>query len=93
MRFLSSHNTRWWKNFKDGPTPVEIEIARTTESGVARLWDSDSAQLRNGVRRFLTALPRDAVIYGIGLDADRKPIESDIEKTANHVVLVEVEVD
>jgi hypothetical protein len=93
VRFLSSHNTRWWKNFKDGPTPVEIEIARTTESGVARLWDSDSAQLRNGVRRFLTALPRDAVIYGIGLDADRKPIESDIEKTANHVVLVEVEVD
>jgi hypothetical protein len=93
VRFLSSHNTGWWKNFKDGPTPVEIEIACKTVSGVARLWDSDSEQLRNGVRRFLTALPRDAVIYGIGLDADRKPLESDIEKKANHVVLVEVELD
>jgi len=93
VRFLSSHNTGWWKNFKDGPTPVEIEIARKTVRGVARLWDSDCDELRNGVRRFLTALPRDAVIYGIGLDADRKPLESDIEKRASHVVLVEVEVE
>jgi hypothetical protein len=93
VRFLSSHNTRWWMNFKDGPTPVEIEIARTTVSGTARLLDSDSDALRNGVRRFLTALPRDAAIYGIGLDSNRKPRESDIEKKANHVVLVEVELD
>jgi hypothetical protein len=91
VRFLSSHNTRWWTNFRDGPTPVEVEIARRTHSGVARVWDQDSETLRNGVKSFLTALPRDAMIYGIRLDADRKPRETDLAKTGDHVVLVEVE--
>ena len=93
VRFLSSHNTNWWKNFKSEPTPVEIEIARRKLAGIARVWDTDSETLRDGVRSFLTALPRDAVVYGIGLDADRKPIEADIARTANHVVLVEVELE
>jgi len=91
VRFLSSHNTAWWKNFKDGPTPVEIEIAREKFSGKAQIWTQDSEHLREGVRRFLTALPRDAVVYGIGLGSDRKPIESEIAKAASHVVLIEVE--
>jgi hypothetical protein len=47
--------------------------------------------LRDGVRQFLTALPRDAMIYGIGLDAERRPREADIEMAPTHVVLVEVE--
>lgn len=93
VRFLSSHNTAWWKNFRDGPTPVEIEIGRESHLGRARVWDEDSETLRNGVRRFLTALPRDAVVYGISLGSDRKPLEADIERTADHVVLVEVELD
>jgi deazaflavin-dependent oxidoreductase (nitroreductase family) len=93
VRLLSSHNTTWWKNFRAGPTPVEIEIARKTFTGTARLFDSDSEMLRGGVRAFLTALPRDAGIYGIGLDKDRKPRESEIEKAAHHVILVEIELD
>lgn len=91
VRFLSSHNTGWWKNFKDGPTPVEIEIARETVKGQARVWDEDSEYLRDGVRRFLTALPRDAVVYGIGLDGKRRPREEDIARKGHHVVLVEVD--
>ncbi len=93
IRFLSSHNTRWWTNFKDGPTPVEVEIARRRIPGHARLYAEDSEHLREGVRRFLTQLPRDAVVYGIGLDSNRKPKESEIARTADHVVLVEVEVE
>ncbi len=91
VRFLSSHNTRWWTNFRDGPTAVEVEIARQIHSGVARVWEQDSETLRDGVRRILTALPRDAMIYGIRIDADRKPREADLAKAGNHVVLVEVE--
>ena len=91
--FLSSHNTRWWTNFKDGPTPVEVEIARQIHAGVARVRDEDTETLRDGVRRFLTALPRDAIVYGIRLDADRKPREADLAKAGEHVVLIEVELD
>jgi deazaflavin-dependent oxidoreductase (nitroreductase family) len=91
VRLLSSKRTAWWKNFEAGPTPVEVEIARQTHAGIARLFDEDSEELRNGVRRFLTALPRDAVVYGIDLDSKRRPIEASIEARANDVILVEVE--
>jgi flagellin-like hook-associated protein FlgL len=65
VRFLSAHSTRWWMNLRGEPVPVSIEIARDTYTGKARLWDGDSKPLREGVRRFLTALPHDAKVYGI----------------------------
>ena len=61
--FLSSENTNWWKNFRDGDAAVEVEIAGERYPGTARLLEGDSPALRAGVRRFLIALPRDAAVY------------------------------
>jgi hypothetical protein len=91
VRLLSSRETRWWLNFKDEAVDVEVEIARETFKGKALSILEDGDRLRNGVRTFLTEVPRDAVVYGIKLDGDRKPRESDIETAAGHVVLVEIE--
>jgi hypothetical protein len=91
VRLLSSHNTRWWMNLLDGPTPVELEIAGRRHAGVARVQTRDGEAFREGIRAFLTALPRDARVYGIGLDRNRRPLESDLERAAGHVVLIEVE--
>ena len=91
VRLLSSHNTRWWNNFLDGPVDVEIEIARKTHRGGAKTLVDDSAAFREGVRAFLTAVPRDARVYGVKLDEDRKPREEDVERAAGHIVLVNVE--
>ncbi len=91
VRLLSSHNTRWWNNFLDGPVDVEIEIARKTHRGRATTTVEDSDAFRDGVRAFLTAVPRDARVYGIKLDSNRKPREEDIASAAGHVVLVEIE--
>jgi hypothetical protein len=52
--------TRWWMNLREEGTPVSIEIARATFAGKASLWDGDSEALRERVRRYLAALPRDA---------------------------------
>ena len=93
VRLLSSHNTRWWNNFLDGPVPVEIEIARKTCRGRATTTLEDGNAFRDGVRAFLTAVPRDARVYGIKLDRDRKPLEEDIASAAGHVVLVDVELE
>lgn len=90
VRLLSSHKTRWWKNFLDGGADVMFEIAGTTRQGRAITILEDGDRFRDGVRSFLTALPRDAVVYGIGLDADKRPVEADIEGAAGHVVLVEI---
>ena len=93
VRFLSAHSTRWWMNLRGDAIPVSIEIARETHTGKARLLDGDSEPLREGVRRFLTALPRDAKVYGIKLDANRRPDEESLAKAAPELVLVEVELD
>ena len=91
--FLSAHSTGWWMNLREESTPVSIEIARETVTGKARLWDGDSEELRAHVRRFLTALPRDAKVYGIKLDESRRPVEESLAKAAPELVFVEVELD
>lgn len=90
VRFLSSTNTHWWKNFRGGDYPVEVEIAREKYPGSATLLEGDSELLRDGVRRFITDLPRDAVVYRIKLDKNRKPTEASIAAAADRLVLVEV---
>lgn len=93
VRLLSSHNTRWWNNFLDGPVNVEIEIARKTYPASALTLVEDGPEYREGIRAFLTAVPRDARVYGIKLDENRKPREQDIENAAGHVVVVEVRLE
>ena len=90
---LSAHSIRWWMNLREKGTPVSIEIAREMYTGKARLLDGGSEPLREGVRRFLTALPRDAKVYGIKLDESRRPVEESLAKAAPELVLVEVELD
>jgi deazaflavin-dependent oxidoreductase (nitroreductase family) len=90
---LSAHGTRWWMNLRAEGTPVSIEIARETVTGKARLWDGDSEALRERVRRYLTALPRDAKVYGIKLDESNRPVEESLAEVAPELVFVEVELD
>jgi deazaflavin-dependent oxidoreductase (nitroreductase family) len=90
---LSAHGTRWWMNLREEGTPVSIEIARETVTGKARLWDGDSEALRERVRRYLTALPRDAKVYGIKLDESKRPVEESLAEVAPELVFVEVELD
>jgi hypothetical protein len=93
VRLLSSHNTRWWNNFLDGPVDVEIEIERKTYRAKAQTLVEDSPEYREGIRTFLSAVPRDARVYGIKLDGNRRPREQDIENAVGHVVVVEVRLD
>jgi len=93
VRLLSSHETRWWQNFQGGPVEVEVEIARETFRGQAVTILEDGDRLRDGVRTFLTSVPRDAMVYGVKLDSERRPREEDIASAAGHIVLVEIELE
>lgn len=93
---LSSRDTRWWTSFTPGPgvpAPVEILAAGERLRGHARTIHAERERLRESVRRFLVALPRDAKVYGIGLDRDRRPREADLERALPRLVLVEVELE
>ena len=90
---LSAHGTRWWMNLREEGTPVSLEIARETVEGKAKLWEGDSDALRERVGRYLTALPRDAKVYGIKLDESKRPAEESLAHAAPELVFVEVELD
>jgi hypothetical protein len=91
--FLSSRNTGWWKNFRDGESPVEVEIGGARHPGRASLMEGDSEALRDGVKRFLAVLPRDALVYGIKLDRSKVPTEASLAAAAPRLILVEVALD
>lgn len=93
---LSSRDTRWWTSFTPGPgvpAPVEVLAAGERLRGRARTIQHDRERLRGAVRRFLTALPRDAIVYGIGLDGDRRPKEAELEAALDRLVMVEIELE
>lgn len=90
VRLLSSVDTVWWRNLRGGKAAVEIEMARQRLSGTATLFEGDCEALREGVRRFISALPRDAKVYGLQLDGERKLLEASLASVAPRLVLVEI---
>ncbi|MEZ5502860.1 MAG: hypothetical protein R3E50_09430 [Halioglobus sp.] len=93
VRLLSNRSTRWWLNFRGDGVKVEMEIARNRYPGTAVLLEGDSEALRNGVRRFIQALPRDAKVYGLELDANGQVIETSLAAIADQLILVEIRLD
>tara|TARA_A100001388_G_C28572366_1_gene404883 strand:- start:165 stop:422 length:258 start_codon:yes stop_codon:yes gene_type:complete len=80
-------------NLRGGDAPVALEIARTTYTGKARLWETDNTELRDRVRGYLSALPRDAKVYGIKLDDNRLPDEASLIRAAPQLIFVEIQLD
>ena len=93
VRLLSNHSTRWWLNFRGQHVRVEMEMARQRVPGTATLHEGDSEALREGVRRFIAALPRDARVYGLQLDDKKQVVESSLAAIAEDLVLVEIHLD
>jgi hypothetical protein len=93
VRLLSNQSTRWWVNFRGDGIKVEMEIARQRYPGTAVLLERDSEALREGVRRFIHALPRDAKVYGLKLDTNGKVVEASLAAIADQLILVEIHLD
>ncbi|MEZ5571072.1 MAG: nitroreductase/quinone reductase family protein [Halioglobus sp.] len=93
VRLLSNHSTRWWLNLRGDGVKVEMEIARQRYPGTAIVLEGDSEALRDGVRRFIHALPRDAKVYGLELDAKKKIVERSLAAIAEQLILVEIRLD
>lgn len=93
VRLLSNQSTRWWLNLRGEGVKVEMEIARRRYPGSAVLLEGDSETLREGVRRFIRALPRDAKVYGLKLAADGEVVEASLATIAGQLILVEIRLD
>ena len=93
VRLLSNQSTQWWLNFQGEGVRVEMEISRQRHPGTATLLEGDSEALREGVSRFIRALPRDAKVYGLKLDANGEIVETSLEAVAPQLILVEIQLD
>ena len=93
VHLLSNQSTRWWVNFRGDGVKVEMEIARKRYPGTARLLEGDSEALREGVRRFIRALPRDAKVYGLKLDANGEVVDTSLDAVADQLILVEIQLE
>ena len=80
-------------NLRGNHVPVSLEVARKTYKGKAQLWENESDELRDRVRRYLCALPRDAKVYGIKLDENRMPVEESLAAAAPKLVFVDIRLD
>mgnify|MGYP001812567629 FL=1 len=93
VRLLSSSNTRWWRNLRGGPVEVQIEIQASRCNGSATLYEGESEATREGVRKFIAAVPRDAKIYGLKLDSDKRLLEASLSAKIHELILVEIELE
>jgi hypothetical protein len=57
------------------------------------LLEGDSERLREGVRRFIRVLPRDAKVYGLQLNTNGDVVATSLAAIADQLILVEIQLD
>jgi hypothetical protein len=76
LSFTSGGWSVWWKNLRGG-APVAARVRGRRISGSARAETNGSAVVR-GSDAFLTEFPATAGRYGVGLDADGRPLPQSV---------------
>ena len=93
IRVMSNYGTAWWKNFVAEARPIEVAIGGERHPGTARAYTEASELFQDGARRYLSALPREAKLAGIRLDADKRPLEEDLARAHETSILIVIELD
>ena len=91
LGFTSEHWSVWWKNLRGG-APVAARVRGRRLAGSARAETGGDAVAR-ALGDFLTEFPAAAGRYGVGLDADGRPLAQSVEAAVRErrAVMVVVE--
>lgn len=85
FRGFTERRFGWWRNLEYGRVHA---IVRGRRYEVDVDLEQGEAEIREGLRSFLRAVPRDASHAGVALSADGTPLEEDIAKVAGKMVHV-----
>lgn len=88
--FLLMTKFKWWRNLRGGAC-VNLTIKSRELEGVAETVEDPEA-IREGMREFLTRVPRDARFYEVEFDQDRQPRATDLAQASSFTILIRVEV-
>lgn len=89
--YLCTRTSRWWRNLGDGKV-VELHLRGRRVRAASFVLDSASSEALDGFRAFLTRLPRTGeMLYEVGCDAERRPLESDLAREVRRSTVLRLE--
>ena len=88
IRCFTTKETKWWRNLQGG-AEVTLRLRGRDQPCHAVAIDDDPARTRTALLDYLRAFPQDAAYHDVRLGADRTPLAADVERAAQHAVLVE----
>jgi deazaflavin-dependent oxidoreductase (nitroreductase family) len=86
---IFSH-ANWWKNLRGG-APVTVRIQGREIKGLAEPVADDKQAVATGLAAHLQKVPSDARYYGVTFDENRNPRADEVEKAAQTVVMIRVQ--
>lgn len=87
VRCFTSPANRWWRNLRGG-ADVSLRIAGRELPYWATIQE-DPAAVREALKHYLGLYPQDAAYHEIRLNRDRSPVARDLDRVAQHAVVVE----
>jgi hypothetical protein len=83
-------HSKWWKNFDENGTPVELKLQGKSFEGKAHPVVDDKEVVAMNLAKHLKNNHIDAKFYGVEYDDDGNPNMDDVRRGAEDTVLVEV---
>lgn len=84
--------SRWWRNLDSG-APVMLRIKGKEYQGQATAEAEDRQAIAEGLRGFLHSVRFDARIYGVEFDDDGQPNWEDVQRAAEKVTMIRVQLN
>ena len=81
---------RWWRNLREG-AEVRVLLRGEWHAGKSEVFVGEPEQVREQLRRFLEASPRDAAHSGVRLDEAGRPVAADLDRASESLVFVRIE--
>jgi hypothetical protein len=88
VRCFTSPENLWWRNLREGAA-VSLRIEGKERTYWAATIDNNPAAVRDALKYYLGLFPQDAAYHGIGLNRDKSLVAADLDRAAQHAVVVE----
>lgn len=89
---FSSEGTQWWRNLRGG-APVSLRLRGKNVDCTGRTLNLSIEERTYLLTNYLAKMPQDAAYHEVRLDHKKLPVESDLAKAAETVVIVEFPLD
>lgn len=88
-QIIAFTHSAWWKNLQGG-APVTLWVAGKEVQGVAEAVAGNATTILPYLRTHLGQVTRDARFFAVKLDANGRPLETDLAKAAQQSVLLRI---